>query len=129
MSEADFAGLALDVREHDPQIALVGGPDGLGPYRAITVAARGTLKPGGWLGVEFGAGQAGAVTGLMAEGGFGDIEVYCDLAGHERVAFGRTLGQTREFRPLPPGIPHEIGLPISAKALASIVRASRRFRY
>ncbi len=103
VSEADFAGLAREVREHDPRIALVGGPDGLGPYRAITAAAPGGLKPGGWLGVEFGAGQAGAVTGLMANAGFGEIEVYRDLSGHERVAFGRTPGGSRDFSRLPPG--------------------------
>jgi methylase of polypeptide subunit release factors len=36
-----------------------------------------------------GEGQAEAVAALMREAGFGEIEVRHDLAGIERVVFGR----------------------------------------
>jgi release factor glutamine methyltransferase len=91
ITEAEFDDLDVDVRGHDPKLALVGGVDGLAPYRDIVPLARGWLGPGGWLGVEFGATQAAAVTALMAEGGFADVEVMHDLAGHARAAFGRRV--------------------------------------
>ncbi len=56
---ADLAGLETAVRDFDPALALDGGPDGLQFYRRIAGEARRFLRPGGWLGVEIGAGQAG----------------------------------------------------------------------
>ncbi len=43
--EAEIEGLAPDVREHDPRLALAGGPDGLEAYRAIAAGAMRHLKP------------------------------------------------------------------------------------
>ncbi len=87
--ESDIAGLASDVRDYDPRMALTPGGDGLDPYRAILAAMPGWLKPGGCIGFEFGIEQAPAVTMLMRQAGLSDIAVHCDLAGIERVAFGR----------------------------------------
>ncbi|MEP7211175.1 MAG: peptide chain release factor N(5)-glutamine methyltransferase [Alphaproteobacteria bacterium] len=89
VTEAEFTGLAVEVRDHDPHLALVGGVDGLDPYRAILAALPATLKPGGWLGVEFGATQGGAVSALMVSAGLDAVEVMADFAGLDRVAFGR----------------------------------------
>jgi release factor glutamine methyltransferase len=89
VTEAEFAGLAVEVREHDPHLALVGGVDGLDPYQAILAALPATLKPGGWLGVEFGSTQGAAVSALMVNAGLQAVEVVADLAGLNRVAFGR----------------------------------------
>lgn len=61
---ADIAGLDPQVREHDPHVALDGGPDGLDVVRQIVECSTGL--PGTWFAVEFGAGQAEAVTGLLA---------------------------------------------------------------
>ncbi|HOY80029.1 MAG TPA: HemK/PrmC family methyltransferase, partial [Hyphomonadaceae bacterium] len=87
--EADIAGLAIDVRDYDPRMALTPGGDGLGPYRAILAAMPGWLKPGGCIGFEFGIEQAASVTMLMRQAGLSDIAVHRDLAGIERAAFGR----------------------------------------
>lgn len=87
--EADIAGLAVDVRDYDPRMALTPGGDGLGPYRAILAAMPGWLKPGGCIGFEFGIEQAASVTMLMRQAGLSDIAVHRDLAGIERAAFGR----------------------------------------
>jgi release factor glutamine methyltransferase len=89
IAEAEVAGLAVEVRSHDPHVALAGGPDGLDPYRIILAALPATLKPGGWLGVEFGATQAAAVSALMTGAGLDAVEVMTDLAGLDRAAFGR----------------------------------------
>ena len=43
----DIAGLAREVREHDPLRALDGGADGLESYRAIVAELSRLLTPGG----------------------------------------------------------------------------------
>jgi release factor glutamine methyltransferase len=85
---AEIDGLARDVREFDPRIALTAG-EGLGAYREILAAMPGWLKPGGWLGVEFGMGQGEDVGGLMADAGLSDVDLFTDLSGTIRAAFGR----------------------------------------
>ena len=62
-----IAGLAPEVRDHEPRLALDGGPDGLAFYRRIAAGVGAFLKPGGWLLVEIGATQEDAVRGLLAE--------------------------------------------------------------
>ncbi len=86
---ADVPGLALDVRGHDPHIALTPGGDGLDAYRAILAAMPRWLRPGGAIGFEFGIGQPGAVVALMSNAGLEEVEVFDDLAGIARAAFGR----------------------------------------
>ncbi|MFT3723637.1 MAG: peptide chain release factor N(5)-glutamine methyltransferase [Hyphomonadaceae bacterium] len=88
----DVAGLALDVRGHDPHIALTPGGDGLDAYRAILAAMPRWLRPGGAIGFEFGMGQSGAVFALMSDAGLEAVEVFEDLAGIARAAFGRRPG-------------------------------------
>ncbi len=51
---ADIAGLASEVRDHDPHRALDGGSDGLDAYRALIPQAARLLAPGGALVVEVG---------------------------------------------------------------------------
>lgn len=85
----EIGRLDVEVRSHDPLLALDGGPDGLAAYRAIMQSAPGHLVPGGILAVEIGWRQAEAVSDLMAEAGLGDITVRRDLAGHDRVVLAR----------------------------------------
>jgi len=85
---ADIDGLAREVRDFDPRLALDGGADGLDAYRTILPAAVDLLAPGGKLLVEVGAGQGGVVLGLAARLGFVHAETRRDLAGIERVVIG-----------------------------------------
>ena len=84
-------GLAREVRE-DPRLALDGGPDGLGAYRAIAAELPRLLRPGGRALFEVGAGQAGAVAGLLAAHGLDADRPATDLSGRERVVGGRLAG-------------------------------------
>ena len=86
---AEMAGLAREVVNHDPHLALTPGGDGLDPYRTILARVPDLLAPGGWIGFEFGLGQAPAVSDLMEGAGLEAVEVMRDLAGIERAAFGR----------------------------------------
>src|SRR5262245_61249846 len=66
---ADIAGLAEEVRNHDPVAALDGGADGLDAYRALIPQAAGLLAPGAPLVVEAGQGQSGQIETLMTAAG------------------------------------------------------------
>lgn len=80
----EIAGLSPDVRNFDPSLALLGGEDGLDPYRLIAAGAAAHLKPGGHVLVEIGAGQAPAVEQIFAGQGFGLGAAHADLGGHVR---------------------------------------------
>jgi release factor glutamine methyltransferase len=84
----DIAGLAREVRDHDPRLALDGGADGLDAYRALTPQIARLLAPAGRFLVEVGAGQADAVKALATAAGLADLATHRDLAGVERVVSG-----------------------------------------
>jgi len=79
-----LAGLAREVREHEPEEALVAGDTGLEVFRPLVRQAEKVLAPGGALVVEVGAGQASDVRAMLGEG-WSDIRVVNDLAGIARV--------------------------------------------
>jgi release factor glutamine methyltransferase len=89
VSDTEFAGLATDVREYDPKIALVGGGDGLDPYREILRLVDRLLKPGSSIGFEFGWRHGEDVRTLMEAAGLTGVILFRDLAGTPRAAFGR----------------------------------------
>jgi release factor glutamine methyltransferase len=74
---------------HEPISALRSGRDGLDDLRHIIANAHAHLKPGGWLLLEHGHDQAGAVARLLADAGFETIESRHDLAGIARCTGGR----------------------------------------
>lgn len=83
---AELAGLAPEVRDHEPLLALDGGPDGLDVVRRIVAEAPARLRPGGWLLMEIGAGQWATVEKLARDAGcWGDPAWVKDLAGYRRV--------------------------------------------
>ena len=84
----EIATLMADVRDHEPHLALDGGPDGLDLVRRIVQDAPDWLTAGGALALEIGAGQAPAVAALFEARGFGDVRCERDLARIERVVHG-----------------------------------------
>lgn len=81
---ADLAGLAPEIRLHEPLGALDGGPDGLCAIRALVAGAPAFLAPGGQLCLEVGHDQGARVTAL-AGGAYADVRSVTDLAGRQRV--------------------------------------------
>lgn len=67
IAQSEFAELSPDVRDHEPRIALDGGPDGLAFYRRIAAGVGPFLKPGGSLLLEIGWKQDAAVRDIFAE--------------------------------------------------------------
>jgi len=76
---------------HEPRTALASGADGLDDIREIVEQAPQHLTRGGWLLLEHGWDQAGAVRKLLAQAGFADVGSRRDLADIERCSGGRWL--------------------------------------
>lgn len=86
---ADLATLDVDVRDHEPHVALVpteGTVDAM--YARLADEAAAALVPGGWFVTEIGVGQAQRVTACLASR-FEEARVERDLAGIERVVVAR----------------------------------------
>ena len=81
--------LMPEVRVDEPRLALEGADEGLEFYKKIAGAAEAYLKPEGWLFFEIGCEQAEAVSGILMENGFRDIHTVKDLAGLDRVVYGK----------------------------------------
>lgn len=81
--------LAEEVKFHDPYIALDGKEDGLYFYKRIIKAAPKYLMQEGYLLFEIGHDQGKEVAGLMKEASFLQVTVKKDLAGLDRVVYGR----------------------------------------
>ena len=77
------------MRDHEPPLALDGGPDGLDALRAIVAGAPLALAPGGWLLLEHHYDQSEAVQALLAEQGLEAIQPHPDLEGHGRFVSAR----------------------------------------
>lgn len=88
VAAGERATLSREVR-HDPEIALYGGERGDEIVRKLIETAPSTLKPGGWLALEVGLGQADDLAALMAEKNYHDIKTEADYGGVIRFLFGR----------------------------------------
>ncbi len=94
----DIPSLDPEVREHDPHLALDGGPDGLQPYRDLAPEIARILRPEGVFAVEIGWDQGEAVKALFEAAGFTGVKVVKDLGDRDRVV---TNGPDPRVDPLP----------------------------
>jgi release factor glutamine methyltransferase len=85
IAEGEMPGLAPEVRDWEPHLALTPGGDGLDPYRAIARGAGARLMPGGRLLVEIGPTQGAAVTALFRAAGLDEVRILPDMDGRDRV--------------------------------------------
>jgi release factor glutamine methyltransferase len=83
-----IATMPTDVRDHEPRLALDGGPDGLDVLRRLVAGAGHWLAPGGRLFCEIGEDQAEAATALLAAAGLAEVAVHPDLVGRDRIVEG-----------------------------------------
>ncbi|EHR00033.1 peptide chain release factor N(5)-glutamine methyltransferase [Bradyrhizobium sp. WSM471] len=89
---AEIPKLSIEVREHDPHLALDGGNDGYDAYRALIPQATERLAPGGALIVEAGQGQARNIETLMIAAALVvDRPPKADLAGIPRAVSARKM--------------------------------------
>jgi release factor glutamine methyltransferase len=86
----EIPSLGIEVRDHDPPLALDGGNDGLDAYRRIAPEAARLLAPRGALIVEVGRGQSGDVQQLLTAARLVPAgPPRSDLAGIRRAVLAR----------------------------------------
>lgn len=91
VKSSDLDHLEPEVRDHEPQLALDGGTDGLDYYRRIAHQASDYIRPGGHLLLEVGEGQSAEVEKLLAEVEcFAEVQTKLDLNEVPRVVVART---------------------------------------
>ncbi len=76
--------LPRDVREHEPLLALDGGPGGTRVLEQAVWSGAELLQPGGTLLLEVGGDQAEALSGVLTAAGFGPPRSYRDEDGDLR---------------------------------------------
>jgi release factor glutamine methyltransferase len=99
VAEHELPALQPEVRDHEPHLALLGGPDGLDAYRALLPLAASRLAAAGRLILELGAGQADAVAALLDRHGLALEGLRTDLAGIARVLVARPTPAASTQRP------------------------------
>lgn len=85
IGRAEWGQLPREVRDFEPGPALLAGEDGLEIMRRLAPEARQHVTADGFVALEMGAGQRGAVVAIFEKEGFALEEVVKDLQGYERV--------------------------------------------
>ncbi len=89
----DLAGLAPEVREWEPELALSGGEKGMDVIVRICRQAADHLKVGGWLFMEIGADIEGPVLAVFSQSDrYEQVRVVRDWAGRPRVLQAKCAG-------------------------------------
>lgn len=73
----------------EPRRALAAPEQGYFFYRRIARDYASTLKPGGWLVFELGAGMGPAVAEILRQNAYAAVEIRPDYAGHDRIALAQ----------------------------------------
>jgi release factor glutamine methyltransferase len=93
VAAGDWAALPPEVRDFEPELALNGGRDGLGAYRALIPGIAPLIAPDGFGVVELGAGQHDQVAEICRNSGLFTGPARQDLGGHQRAL---PLARSRE---------------------------------
>jgi release factor glutamine methyltransferase len=90
VADHELAGLAPEVLDHDPLVAIQAGHDGLDLVRRVERVARRLLRDGGLVVVEHSDRQGRTAPAVFAAaGGWFEIEDHCDQPGRDRFLTAR----------------------------------------
>jgi release factor glutamine methyltransferase len=90
ITDSEFDGLPVDVRDYEPREALVAGEDGTEYHERIVMESPEFLTADGLLALEVGAGQSERVVGLVvASGRFRDVRTMEDYGAVKRIVVAR----------------------------------------
>lgn len=88
-----WESVQVEARDHDPELALFSGDDGLDAIAVLTRVAARLLRPGGWVACEHAEVQAEAVPELFTRhGGYRQVRDHRDLSGRRRFSTARLAG-------------------------------------
>jgi release factor glutamine methyltransferase len=86
--EVDRATLSPEV-QHDPELALFSGADGLDLIRSFCAQVQHFLQPGGRIAMEVGHDQGEAVCAMLQAHGLDEIELRKDISGIARFPLAK----------------------------------------
>lgn len=89
VASSDRESLAVEVREHEPEMALFAGASGLDVYARMAPLVFDVLVPGGVALFEIGYGQEEEIAALLTSARFSNVEFTKDLQGIDRVIMGQ----------------------------------------
>jgi release factor glutamine methyltransferase len=85
-----WESVAPEAREHDPDLALFSGDDGLDAMRVLEAVAARLLRPGGVVGAEHADAQGESAPAVFSTAGrWREVRDHCDLAGRPRFLTAR----------------------------------------
>ena len=90
VTEAEFAGLPAEVRDHEPTVALVSGPTGRESLEELVAGGLDWLEPAGTLVIELAPDQAAPMRAAAEAAGYDAVAVHRDLTGRDRVLAARS---------------------------------------
>lgn len=88
ITDSEMDELDKGVKDHEPDLALRGGNEGLDFYEKIFSKSFAALLPGGAVFTEHGYLQGKVVRQLCREAGFEKVSTVKDYGGNERVTWG-----------------------------------------
>lgn len=92
IADTEISALSPEVREWEPRMALVPAGDdgtGLAAYRMIAAGALAYFSAGGWMMVETGPAQTEAVSAILTQAGFCDVQTVRDMDSRPRIVIAR----------------------------------------
>lgn len=89
---ADRGSWSPEVADHDPDLALVGGPDGHEIVDRLLALAAAWLAPGGAVILEIDERRGAEAIAAARRAGLDDVQVARDLTGAERAVVARVSG-------------------------------------
>jgi len=85
-----YESVAVEARDHDPELALFSGPDGLAALRVVEQVAARLLRPAGVVGAEHADVQGESAPAVFVTAGrWSDVRDHPDLAGRSRFTTAR----------------------------------------
>jgi release factor glutamine methyltransferase len=84
LTEAEYLACDRSVRDYEPKMALVSGPDGMAATRRLLNDGLRVVKPGGGIVLEVDGSRADVTASLANELGWRAVEVLDDLFGRAR---------------------------------------------
>jgi len=90
VSTAEYDKLDKNIKDYEPEFALLAGADGMDVYRRIFEKVDGFLKPNAALMLEIGYAQGPSVKELLEQNGsFAEIKIEKDFHDNDRIVISR----------------------------------------